>query len=78
MQALSEIENERQQKIDSYLKVASARFKDDLSARENIHKEILVNVTSSENEVINKDLIVDNKPIFEELFINDEFVDRDL
>lgn len=52
MQTPAETESERQQKIDNYLKVASAYFEEDLNLTENVSRERLVDVISSANKIL--------------------------
>lgn len=52
MQTPAETESERQQKIDNYLKIASAYFEEDLNLTENVIRERLVDVISSANKIL--------------------------
>ena len=78
LQTSTEIENEKQQKIDDYLKLASAHFEEGVRSAENFDQENYANVISSANEKIGNDLNVNNTSGFEDWFIDNEFVDQDL
>lgn len=74
-QTPAEIEKEKRQEVDDSLNLASACFEEHIQAAKNIDEENYRNLISSTNKKI--DLIVDNKPTFEDWFIDKEPVERD-
>ena len=76
-QTPTKIEKEKQLDIDDYLKLTSAYFEEDIHAAKNINKDNYRNLISSTKEKIENDLIVNDKPTFENCFINDEYVEPD-
>ena len=75
-QTPAEIKDEKQKNIEYYLKLASEYFAEDFNATENIEKENYVDLKLSAVGIINDDLTVNNKPTFEEWFIDYEFVEQ--